>query len=65
MPDFEQRNIVPEARGGAAGGYYVGKTIVQNILCAGLWWPTMRKDSKEYCRACDACQRTGRLSQRD
>ena len=41
------------------------KQTTQKILCAGLWWPTLHKDLKVYCRACDACQRTNRPSQRD
>ena len=54
-----------EAHGGAAGGRYVGKETTQKILRAGLWWPKLHKESKAYCRACDACQRMGRPSQRD
>jgi len=38
---------------------------VQNILCAGLWWPTLHKDAKEYCQACDVFQRVGKPSRRD
>lgn len=34
-------------------------------LCARLWWPTLHKHSKAYCRACDACHRMGKPSQRD
>jgi len=47
------------------GGHYAGKPTTQKILRARLWWPTMHKDSKSYCRACDARQRTGRPSQSD
>ena len=65
MLEFERSNILAEAHGGAAGGHYAGKEITQNILHIGLWWPTLHKDSKAYCRACDACQRTGRPSWRD
>lgn len=38
---------------------------MQKILHAGLWWTTLCKDSKAYCRACDACHRADRPSQRD
>jgi len=38
---------------------------MQRVLCAGLWWQKLDKESKAYCKACDACQRMGRLSQRD
>ena len=53
--EFEQSSILAEAHGGVAGGHYAGKATTQNIPCAGLWWPMMHKDSKLYCRECDAC----------
>jgi hypothetical protein len=48
--------IFSEAHEGVAGGHYVGKETTQNILHVGLWWPTIHKDSKEYCNTCDVCQ---------
>eukprot|EP00253_Pinus_taeda_P034820 PITA_34820 len=48
MLDFERDNILAEAHGGAKGGHYAGKTIAQKILCTGLWWATLHKDSKAY-----------------
>eukprot|EP00253_Pinus_taeda_P030157 PITA_30157 len=65
VANFERNNILAKAHGGAAGGNYVRKVRVKNILCTGFWWPTVKKDSKEYCRACNACQRMGRSSSRD
>jgi len=44
------------------GGNYARKATAQKILRVGLWWLTLHKDSKAYCRACDACQRMGRPS---
>jgi hypothetical protein len=38
---------------------------LQKVLRAGLRWPTLYKDAKEYSRACDVCQRVGKLSRRD
>eukprot|EP00253_Pinus_taeda_P012726 PITA_12726 len=65
VPNFEHNNILAEAHGGVVEGNYVGKEITQNILRAGLWWPTLHKDYKAYCKACDACQRSGMPSWRD
>jgi len=64
VPNFEHSSILDEAHGGVTGGHYAGKTA-QKILCIGLCWPTLRKDSKAYCRECDACHRTSRPSRRD
>jgi len=63
--DFERNNILAEAHGGVAGGHYVGKATTQNNLCMGLWWPTLHKDTKAYCRARDACQRMGKPLRRN
>ena len=65
VPKFECTSILAEAHGGVAGGHYAGKAIVQKILRAGLWWPTLHQDSKTHCKACDICQRTRKPSQRD
>jgi hypothetical protein len=46
--DYESPMILSEAHKGIAGGHYVGKETGQNILCAGLWWPTLHKDAKEF-----------------
>lgn len=54
--------MLTETHGGAARGHYVGKETTQKIEHAGLWWLTLHKDSKAYCKACDACRRTGKPS---
>lgn len=61
----ERHSILVESHGHVVGVHYVGKAITHKILGAGLWWPTLHKDSKEYCSACDVCERIGRLSRRD
>ena len=47
------------------GRHYAGKDIAQKILCAGLWWPTIHKDVKEYFQNCDVFQRVGKPNKRD
>ena len=64
MP-HEKQAILKEAHSGIAGGHFTGNPTSQKILSAGLWWPTLHKDSKEYCRSCDICQRVGKPSRRD
>ena len=63
--EHERQSILAEAHGGVTGGHYVGKSTVQKILRAGLWWPIVHKDAKELCQACDVCQRTRKPSRRD
>jgi hypothetical protein len=47
------------------GRHYAGKDIAQKILCAGLWWPTIHNDAKEYCHNFDVYQMVGKPSRRD
>jgi hypothetical protein len=63
--EAERPLILVEAHEGITGGHYAGKATVQKVIRAGLWWPTLHKDAKEYHRACDVCQRVGKPSRRD
>jgi hypothetical protein len=47
------------------GGNYPGKSTTQKVLHTGLWWPTIHRDSKEYCHGCDVCQRVGKPNRGD
>jgi hypothetical protein len=63
--EVERPLILTEAHEGIAGGHYAGKATAQKVLRAGLWWPTLHRDAKDYSRACDVCQRVGKPSRRD
>ena len=63
--EHEKPLILAEAHFGAGRGHYAGKAIAQKILTAGLWWPTIHKDAREYCHICDICSRIGKPSRRD
>jgi hypothetical protein len=45
-----------------SGGHFVTKIMQKKILDARYWWPIMYKDMHDYCRSCDACQRTRGLA---
>jgi hypothetical protein len=38
---------------------------MQKVLCTGLWWPTVHKDSKEYYQKSDVFQIVGKPFKRD
>jgi hypothetical protein len=61
----ERKLILAEAHEGIAGGDYVGKATSQKVVRASLWWPILHRDAKDYYRACDICQRVGKLFRRD
>jgi hypothetical protein len=63
--EAERPLILNEAHEGIAGGHYAGKATTQKVLRAGLWWPTLHRDAKDYYRAYDVCQRVGKSSRRD
>jgi len=63
--EFEHTSILAEAHEGMVGGHYAGKVTAHNVFLVVLWWPTLHKDSKAYCKAYDACERIGKPSQRD
>jgi hypothetical protein len=47
--EHERSVILAEVHEGIVGGHYAGKSTAKKVLHAGLWWPTVHKDSKEYC----------------
>jgi hypothetical protein len=65
MLEHEIPRVLAEAHEGIVGGNYAGKSTAQKVLCVGLWWPMIHRDSKEYCQRCDVCQRVGKPNRRD
>jgi transposase InsO family protein len=63
--EAERPLILTEDHEGIVGGHYTGKENAQKVLRAGLWWPTLHKDAKDYYRAYDKFQRVGKPSRRD
>ena len=53
--EHERRRSLEEENSRIAGGHYAGKATAHKVLIAGLWWPTIHKDAKEFCRSCDVC----------
>jgi hypothetical protein len=63
--EHERPRVLAESHEGIAGGHYAGKVTPQKVLRAGLWWPTIQRYLKEYCKKCDVCQRVGKPNKRD
>jgi hypothetical protein len=49
--EAERPLILAEAHEGITGGHYAGKETVQKVLRAGLWWPTLHRDDKDYSKS--------------
>ncbi|GJX10089.1 reverse transcriptase domain-containing protein [Tanacetum coccineum] len=50
---------------GPTGGHHSANITAQKVFNAGFYWPTIYKDAYELIKSCDACQRQGKISQRD
>ncbi|GJS55563.1 reverse transcriptase domain-containing protein [Tanacetum coccineum] len=50
---------------GPTGGHYGANFTAKKVFDAGFFWPTIYKDAYEFVKSCDACQRQGKISQRD
>ncbi|XP_074305877.1 uncharacterized protein LOC141641100 [Silene latifolia] len=53
----EAQTVLHALHSGECGNQAGGRTLSTKGLGQGYFWPTMRADSAEYARKCDACQR--------
>ena len=61
ISDSQARMILQELHKGNAGGHFSQDITVRKVLDAGYWWPTLYKDTYQYCQTCHECQKTGGL----
>ncbi|GJU28587.1 reverse transcriptase domain-containing protein [Tanacetum coccineum] len=61
----EAFEILEACHSGPTGGHYGANSTAKKIFDAGFYWPTIYKDAYEFVKTCDACQRQGKISQRD
>ncbi|GJW34093.1 reverse transcriptase domain-containing protein [Tanacetum coccineum] len=61
----EALEILEACHSGPTGGHYGANFTAKKIFDAGFYWPTIYKDAYEFVKSCDACQRQGKISQRD
>jgi hypothetical protein len=41
--------------------HFAVEITTKKILDAGYWWPTLFKDTHDFCKSCDSCQKIGGL----
>ncbi|GJS55691.1 reverse transcriptase domain-containing protein [Tanacetum coccineum] len=61
----EAFEILKACHSGPTGGHYGANFTAKKVFDAGFFWPTIYKDAYEFVKTCDACQRQGKISQRD
>nr|GEX12036.1 reverse transcriptase domain-containing protein [Tanacetum cinerariifolium] len=47
------------------GGHHGPNYIAKKVFNSGFYWPTIYRDAHDLVISCDACQRQGKISQRD
>ncbi|GJX58402.1 reverse transcriptase domain-containing protein [Tanacetum coccineum] len=61
----EAFEILKACHSGPTGGHYGANFTAKKVFDAGFFWPTIYKDAYEFVKTCDACQKQGKISQRD
>ncbi|GKA98928.1 reverse transcriptase domain-containing protein [Tanacetum coccineum] len=61
----EAFEILEACHSGPTGGHYGANSTAKKVFDASFFWPTIYKDAYEFFKSCDACQRQGKISQRD
>ncbi|GKE41216.1 reverse transcriptase domain-containing protein, partial [Tanacetum coccineum] len=61
----EALEILKACHEGPTGGHHSANITTRKVFDAMFFWPTIYKDAYELIKSCDACQRQGKISQRD
>jgi hypothetical protein len=63
--DNEHQSVISFCQSQAYGGHFFAKKITAKILQCDFYWPTMFKDTYEFYKACERCQKLRALSRRN
>ncbi|GKA03769.1 reverse transcriptase domain-containing protein, partial [Tanacetum coccineum] len=58
-------DILTACHNGPTGGHYGANYTAKKVFDSGFFWPTIYRDAHDLVTHCDACQRQGKISQRD
>ncbi|GJV11076.1 reverse transcriptase domain-containing protein [Tanacetum coccineum] len=61
----EAHEILMACHSGPTGGHHSANYTARKVFDSGFFWPTIYKDAINLVKHCDACQRQGKISQRD
>ncbi|XP_022868523.1 uncharacterized protein LOC111388093 [Olea europaea var. sylvestris] len=65
IPEDEVPKILEHCHSSAYAGHFGASKTDTKILQSGFYWPTLFRDTFEYVKKCDRCQRTGNISRRN
>uniref|UniRef100_A0A2N9I851 Integrase catalytic domain-containing protein n=1 Tax=Fagus sylvatica TaxID=28930 RepID=A0A2N9I851_FAGSY len=63
--DNETFSVIKFCHTEACGGHFSVKKTTAKILQCGFYWPTMFKDTHNFCKRCLECQKLGRVTRRN
>ncbi|GJX12251.1 reverse transcriptase domain-containing protein [Tanacetum coccineum] len=61
----EAVDILTSCHNGPTGGHQGANYTAKKVFDSGFYWPTIYRDAHDLVTRCDACQRQGKISQRD
>nr|GEV50751.1 reverse transcriptase domain-containing protein [Tanacetum cinerariifolium] len=61
----EAVDILKACHNGPTGGHHGPNYIAKKVFDSGFHWPTIYRDAHDLVKSYDACQRQGKISQRD
>ncbi|XP_052297041.1 uncharacterized protein LOC127902243 [Citrus sinensis] len=65
IPDNEVSSVINFCHSEACGGHFSSRKTTAKILQCGFYWPTMFKDTYEFCKSCEKCQKLGSITKRN
>nr|GEX98824.1 reverse transcriptase domain-containing protein [Tanacetum cinerariifolium] len=61
----EAIDILKAFHNGPTEGHHGPNYTAKKVFDSGFYWPTIYRDAHDLVKSCDACQRQGKISQRD
>ncbi|GJY00033.1 reverse transcriptase domain-containing protein [Tanacetum coccineum] len=61
----EAIDILTAYHNGPTGGHHGANYTAKKVIDFGFYWPTIYRDAHDLVTWCDACQRQGKISQKD
>ena len=61
VDEEEARYILEEIHGGICGDHAGFKSLVNKVVRAGYFWPTVQVDAAKIVKRCDKCQQYGNV----
>nr|GEW76201.1 reverse transcriptase domain-containing protein [Tanacetum cinerariifolium] len=62
---WEAVDILKACHNGPTRGHHGPNYTAKKVFNFGFYWPTIYRDAHDLVKSCDACQRQGKISQRD